>query len=130
VLTLIGGVGFMLLFFVAMAIWSAPLVDIPENRSDALAQAQAFLHNDDIGWVILGGSGVCAGLMILAVSSAAMRARKLPSWVGWLSVFLGIVSLGTVAFVGIFAWLAWIGLASIGMLLAARRPAILKRVSE
>ena len=36
----------------------------------------------------------------------------------WLGVAAGIASLGTVAFLGMFAWMAWIAVASIVLLVA------------
>ena len=85
-----------------------------------LAQAEAYLGYDDVGWFLLGTAGVAGALVIVPASIAAIRAG-LPAWVGWLGVVAGIASLGTVAFLGMFAWMAWIAVASI-VLLVARRP--------
>jgi hypothetical protein len=68
----------------------------------ALAEAQAYLAVDDVGWFVLAAAGV----------GAAMRGG-LPAWLGWLGVLAGIASLATVAFLGMFAWIA---VASIVML--------------
>ena len=61
--------------------------------------------------------------MAIAASLAAMRAGLVPTWAGWLGVALGVAGFATVAFVGLFAWLAWIVLASIVMLMTQRRDA-------
>jgi hypothetical protein len=117
-MTLIGGVLLMVLFFVALNIWAAPLVDV---EGDKAAAAVTYLVIDDIGWMMLAGAGVGAGIMAIAASLAAMRVGLVPKWAGWLGVVLGVAAFATVAFLGLFAWLAWIGLASVTMLLTQRR---------
>lgn len=118
VLTLIGGVVLIVLFYVALNIWAAPLVDV---KGDKGAAAVTYLAIDDIGWMMLAGAGVGAGIMAIAASLAAMRAGLIPRWAGWLGALLGVAAFATVAFAGLFAWLAWIVLASIVMLMTQRR---------
>ena len=110
---------FVLCFVLCWVIWTAPLVDMPDDPARALSQAEAYLGIDDIAWFLLGGAGIGVAIMAVPASLAAMRAG-LPAWLGWLGVVAGIASLATVAFFGIFAWMAWIAGASIVML-AARR---------
>jgi hypothetical protein len=117
-LVLTGGTAFALLFFLAVTIWSAPLIDFP-GKADATAEANAYLTIDDIGWFSLGGAGISFALMAVAASVAALRARAVPTWVGWLSLVVGAAAVATVAFVGIFAWLAW--LLAVSVLLLVRR---------
>jgi hypothetical protein len=116
------------LFFTAITIWTAPLTELDnETASLQTAQAETYLAIDDVGWVLLGGAGIGAGLMIIAASLVALRTGSVPAWAGWIGVALGVVSLATIAFVGIFAWLAWLLIASVGMLIPsvkrASRPA-------
>jgi hypothetical protein len=118
-LVLIGGIAFTLCFAFCWIFWTAPLDDMPSDSARALAQAEAYLGLDDIGWFLLACAGVAAALMIVPASLAAIRSG-LPAWLGWLGVVAGILSLGTVAFLGMFAWLAWIAAASIVMLVARR----------
>ena len=118
-LILIGGIAFTLCFALCWLIWMAPLVDIPGDSARAIAQAEAYLGYDDVGWFLLGAAGVAAALMIVPASLAAMRAG-LSAWLGWLGVLAGVLSLGTVAFLGMFAWMAWIAVASIVLLVARR----------
>lgn len=120
VLALVGGVVCSVLFFLAITIWSAPLVEVAENRETASTQAGTYLAIDDIGWVALGGSGVAAGLMAMAASLGALRLAAVPAWAGWLGVGLGIAALGTIAFLGLFAWLAWILVVSVALLVPGR----------
>lgn len=116
-LILIGGVVFILSFALCWTIWTAPLVDMPEDPTRAIAQAEAYLAIDDIGWFLLGAAGIGAALMAVPASLASLR-TGLPGWVGWVGVAAGIASLATIAFFGIFAWMAWIAGASIVLLLA------------
>jgi hypothetical protein len=116
-LVLIGGIAFTMCFALCWLIWIAPLLDMPSDSAAALAQAEAYLGYDDVGWFLLGGAGVGAAVMCVPASIAAIRAG-VPAWLGWLGVVVGLASLATVAFVGIFAWLAWVAVASIVMLVA------------
>lgn len=118
-LVLAGGTGFTLLFFVSFEIFAAPFLDFP-GKADPTAAANAYLLIDDIGWVTLGGAGVSFALMAVAASIAALKSRALPTWLGWLSLLVGLAAAATITFFGIFAWMAWILVASI-LLLA--RPA-------
>lgn len=116
-LVLIGGVVFILSFALAWTIWTAPLVDMPQDPTRAIAQAEAYLGIDDIAWFLLGAAGIGAAMMAVPASLAALRGG-LPGWLGWLGVAAGIGSLATVSFFGIFAWMAWIAAASIVLLVA------------
>jgi len=119
-LVLIGGIVFTLCFALALTIWSAPLTDVSGDPSRALSEAATYLAVDDIGWFLLGAAGVGAALMAIPASLAASRSTALPTWLCWLGVALGVGSLGTIAFLGIFAWMAWIAGASILMLVGRR----------
>ena len=54
--------------------------------------------------------------MAIAASLGALRTRAVPAWAAWLGIVLGVAAFGTVTFLGLFAWLAWIVLASLVML--------------
>jgi hypothetical protein len=103
-LTLIGGIGFVVFFAITALFWTAPLLDTGDLTEGS---AQAYLLYDDFGWFSLAVSGVCAGLMIIGVSLAAMRLGWAPAWLSWLGIALGIASFATIAFLGMFAWIAW-----------------------
>ena len=55
-LVLIGGIVFTLCFALCWVIWMAPLADMPDDPARALAQAEAYLGYDDVGWFLLGDS--------------------------------------------------------------------------
>jgi hypothetical protein len=109
-----GGVGFALLFFLSMEFFAAPMVDFEE--ADPTAAAIAFLTFDDFGWFTLGGAGVSFALMALAASVAALKAGAVTKWVGILGAVVGVLAGATITFFGIFAWLAWILVYSLGAL--------------
>jgi hypothetical protein len=118
-LILIGGTVFGIAFTLCWVMWTAPLIDMPSDSASALAQAQAYLAFDDVGWFMFAAAGVAAAVMAVPASLAGIRAG-LPAWLGWLGVAAGIASAGTVAFFGLFAWLAWIAVASIVLLVSPR----------
>ena len=120
-LVVIGGAAFALLFMLALTVWTAPLLDMEDEARLATAQASIFLAIDDIGWVMLGGAGIGAGLMAIGASVAALRAGLVPSWLAWLGIVLGVAAFATVVFFGIFAWLAWVLLASLLLLVGEAR---------
>ena len=112
----IAGAAFTIFNIMALIDLVAPLIDIEDDTARALVQAEAYLMADDIGWVILGASGIAAGVMIIVASLATRGSAAVPSWLTWLGVLAGVLSLATIAFFGIFAWLAWIAVASIVLL--------------
>jgi hypothetical protein len=116
-LVLIGGIVFTICFPLALFMFQAPLVDMPDDHARALVEAEAYLTYDDAAWVAFAAAGLGAALMVIPASLAAIRGG-LPTWLGWLGVLAGIVSLATIFFVGMFAWTAWILVASIVMLVA------------
>jgi hypothetical protein len=116
-LVLIGGIAFTLCFALCLAIWMTPLLDMPDETARALVAAEAYLTFDEVGWWVLGSAGIGAALMAVPASLAAVRGGLVPSWLGWLGVVLGVLSLATITFLGIFAWMAWFTIASILMLL-------------
>jgi hypothetical protein len=117
-LTLVGGTLFVGFFTIAITLWTAPLLDADSLNE---TQAQAYLAFDDVGWVLLGAAGVAAGVMIIGASLAALRLGWGPRWVGIVSLLLGIASFATVAFVGLFAWIAWLILAGLLLLVWGER---------
>ena len=119
-LILIGGIVFTLSLALCFVVWTGPVMDVPADEARALAQAEAYLAIDDIGWFLLGAAGIGAALMAVAASLAALRGGAVPTWLGWLGVVVGVASLATVAFFGMFAWMVWIAFASIAMLIGRR----------
>ena len=119
-LTLIGGTLFVVFLSVGLTLWAAPLLSSDELTT---AGAEAYLAYDDAGWVLLGLGGISIGTMIMAVSLAALQFGWLPKWAGWVSFALGVVSLATIAAVGIFAWTLWLIAAGCFLLVGRKRLA-------
>jgi hypothetical protein len=107
-----GGAVATALITVGVTIWSAPLLDDTLDESTAAT----YLLLDDFGWVIIGAGGVAMGIMIIGASLAALQLGWVPKWLGWLSVAFGVVAFASVAAVGLFAWLAWLIVAGVLML--------------
>jgi hypothetical protein len=76
---------------------------------------------DDVGWMLHAAGGVAAGAMILAATIAAMRAGAVQTWIGWLSVVAGILSLALLTFFPWFVLALWIVVVSIGMFVRGGR---------
>jgi hypothetical protein len=74
-----------------------------------------------LGFMIFSTSGLAAAAMIMAASLLAMRVGAFPKWFGWVGFLLALGSLATFIFVGIFAVLLWLLIASI--ILTARAGA-------
>jgi hypothetical protein len=112
-LVVVGGTVFISLITVGITIWSAPLID------DTLSEdtASTYLLLDDFGWVIIGTAGVAMGVLIIAASLAALRLGWVPAWLGWVSVAFGVVAFASVAAIGLFAWLAWVIVAGVLMVI-------------
>jgi hypothetical protein len=119
-LTTIGGVVYATLSLAALAV-----DDGIRTMSDDTYHHTVYpglIHAaDDVSWVLhaSGGAGVAA--MIIAASLAALRARAVPTWAGWLGILAGILGLLLIVFFPWFVVAIWILVASIGMFLRAGR---------
>jgi hypothetical protein len=76
---------------------------------------------DDVGWVLHATGGAGLATMIIAASLAALRARAVPTWAGWLGIVVGILSLALLVFFPWFLAAIWILVVSVGMFLRAGR---------
>jgi hypothetical protein len=62
--------------------------------------------------VLHSAGGVGAAAMMVAASLAALRARVLPAWAGWIGILLGIAAIFSIFFfpqIGIAIWLVVAG---------------------
>lgn len=122
-LTVIGGTLFVAFFSTGLTLWSAPLLESGDLNEMG---AEAYLAFDDAGWVLLGLAGISIGAMIVGVSLAALELGWIPRWAAWVSVALGVLSLATVAAVGLFAWTIWLLAAGLFLLLRGGRAAAVR----
>ena len=120
-LTAIGGALFIAFMTTGFTVWSGPLLD--DSLTDV--GAETYLALDDAGWLLLGAGSVSIGVMILAVSIAALRLRAIPTWLGVVSIVLGVIAFAGVAAIGHIAWVVWLIGASVLMLFGRERgPAV------
>jgi hypothetical protein len=121
-LTTIGGVVYAALTLAAIAVDTGV-----RTMSDDTYQHQVFpglIHAaDDASWLLHASGGVGAGAMVIAASLAGLRARAVPSWLGWLGVAAGILSLALLVFFPWFVLAIWILVVSIGMFMRSGRDA-------
>jgi hypothetical protein len=84
---------------------------------------------NDVVYVVHSAGGAAIGAAIIAVSIAAIGARALPAFVGWLSVAAGIVAIFSIFFIPWIVIALWLAIASIlvtralGRLSAGAAPA-------
>ena len=122
-LTTMGGVVYATLGLAALAVETGI-----RTMSDDTYHHQVFpgiVHaGDDVAWVLHASGGAGLGAMIIAASLAALRARAVPTWAGWLGIVVGILALVTIVFFPWFLAAIWILVVSIGLFLrAGRAPA-------
>src|SRR5205809_522560 len=114
---MLGGVAYVVLFVVGVILLVSGSPDHP-------AMYPGLIHAaDDVGWMLHASGGAGLGAMIIAASLAAVRARAVPSWAGWLGVAVGILSLGLLIFFPWFVAAIWILVVSVGMFIRGGRPA-------
>ena len=122
-LTTIGGVVYAALSLAALAVDTGI-----RTMSDDTFNHQVYpgiIHAaDDAAWLLHASGGVGLGAMIIAASLAALRARAVPAWAGWIGIVVGILGLGLIVFFPWFLVGIWILVVSIGMFVrASRAPA-------
>ena len=77
---------------------------------------------NDSGYVIHSAGGAALGAAIVAVSLAALGARALPAWLGWVSVVAGLVVIFSIFFFPWFVIAIWLVVASVLVTRALGRP--------
>jgi hypothetical protein len=118
--TTVGGAAYAACTLAAFSIETAI-----KTMSDDTYQDEVFpglIHAaGDIGYVLHSAGGAAVGAMMVAVSVAALRARSLPAWLGWLGVLAGFVAVVSIFFFPWFAIALWLVVASLILVL---RPAV------
>lgn len=119
-LTTIGGVVYATLSLAALAVDSGVRTMSDDTYHHTVYPG--LIHAaDDVSWVLHASGGAGVGAMIIAASLAALRARAIPTWAGWLGIVAGILGLLLIVFFPWFVVAIWILVASIGMFLRAGR---------
>lgn len=88
-----------------------------KTMSDDTYQKQVFpelIHAaGDTAYVLHSAGGAAIGAMMVAASLAALRARALPGWLGWLGVLAGVVAIASITFIPWLVIAAWIVVTSV-----------------
>jgi hypothetical protein len=122
-LTTIGGVVYATLTLAALAVETG-IRTMSDDTYHHTVYPGLIHAADDVSWVLHASGGAGVGAMIIAASLAALRARAVPVWAGWLGVVAGILGLLLIAFFPWFIVALWILVVSIGMFVrAGRAPA-------
>jgi hypothetical protein len=119
-LTTIGGSVYATLAFAALAVNMGIRTMSDDTFHDTVYPGLIHAAND-ASYVLHATGGAGAAAMILAATIAAMRARAVPSLVGWLGILAGILALASIAFFPQAAIAIWILVASGGMFLRGGR---------
>jgi hypothetical protein len=110
--TTIGGAVYAALTLVAASVWAAIF-----TMSDDTYRHEVYpglIHAaSDAGYVLHSAGGAAMGAMIVAVSIAALTARAIPTWAGWLSFIAGIAAVFSIFFVPWFVIAVWLVVASL-----------------
>lgn len=95
------------------------LADVPTKLTPGAAQALNVLSSDLAGGLLIGGLST----MQLGFGIAFLLSRRFPTWLGWLSIVIAVVSLaGPLAFVGLIATGVWVLIVSALLYLRLERP--------
>jgi hypothetical protein len=93
------------------------LADVPTHLDPAAAQALNVLTND-VGFTInVGGCvlGVTSGLAIL-------RGARLPNWLGWVAIVIGIATATPATFIAFGVFIIWSVVVSVLLYVRTGRP--------
>lgn len=111
VLTTIGGAVYAALALAAVSVNTA-IKTMSDDTFQNTVYPELIHAADDTAYVLHSAGGIGAGAMMIAASLAALRARVLPAWAGWLGILLGIAALFSIFFlpqIGIAVWLVVAG---------------------
>ena len=113
------GLVFVSLVMVGNAISRGPAAVAGESgfKLDANT-AEVF---NDAGYLCIVAGVMVASILVIAVSTAALRTGALPSWLGWLGLVVAVAMLFAVFFFPILVFLAWVLVVSLVMVVAAWR---------
>jgi hypothetical protein len=112
--------------YAALTLAAFAVNDALKTMSDDTYRHQVFpelIHAaDDVSYILHSFGGVAAGAMIVATSLAVLQARKLPSWLCWLSVVAGISGIISFVFIPWIVIGVWLIVAGILVTRVQTRP--------
>jgi hypothetical protein len=119
-LTTIGGAVYATLAFAALAVNMA-IRTMSDDTFHHTVYPGLIHAADDASYLLHATGGAGAAAMILAASLAAMRARAVRTWVGWLGIVAGILALASILFFTQLAIAIWILIVSGALFLRGDR---------
>ena len=120
--TTVGGAVYATTTLVAFAIEDAIYTMSDDTYRHTVYPGLIHAANDS-GYLIHSVGGAGLGAAIVAVSLAALGARAIPTWLGWVSVVAGIVVIFSFFFFPWFVIAIWLVVASVLVTRALGRPA-------
>jgi len=98
-----------------------------KTMSDDTYRDQVFpelIHAaDDASYVMHASGGVGVAALMIAASLAAMRARVIPSWLGWLGIASGVLAVFSITFLPQFLIAIWLVVAGVALFRSGDPPA-------
>jgi magnesium-transporting ATPase (P-type) len=113
------GIAFVGLFLAGNAISRAPAA-LADEKNFKLDGNTAELFND-AGYMLFVSGVMVAAIMVLSVSTSALRTGALPAWLGWVGLIVAVTMLFAIVFIPILIFLAWVLAVSLVMVVAASR---------
>lgn len=110
-LTTVGGAVYAALALAAVSVNMA-IKTMSDDTFENTVYPELIHAADDTAYILHSAAGIGAGAMMIAASLAALRARVLPAWAGWLGILLGVAALFSIFFfpqIGIAIWLVVAG---------------------
>jgi hypothetical protein len=119
-MTTIGGTVYATLAFAAIAV-NMGIRTMSDDTYHHTVYPGLIHAADDAGYVLHATGGAGASAMIIAATVAAMRARAVPTWAGWLGIVAGLLALISIIFFPQAAIAIWLLVVSGGMFWRGRR---------
>ena len=119
-MTTIGGTVYATLAFAAIAV-NMGIRTMSDDTYHHTVYPGLIHAADDAGYVLHATGGAGASAMIIAATVAAMRARAIPTWAGWLGILAGLLALISIIFFPQAAIAIWLLVVSGGMFWRGRR---------
>jgi hypothetical protein len=113
-MTTIGGTVYATLAFAAIAV-NQGIRTMSDDTYHHTVYPGLIHAADDAGYVLHATGGAGASAMIIAATVAAMRARAVPTWAGWLGILAGLLALISIIFFPQAAIAIWLLVVSGGM---------------
>jgi hypothetical protein len=113
--TTIGGTVYATLALAAIAV-NMGIRTMSDDTFEHAVYPDLIHAANDASYVLHATGGAGAAAMIFAATLAAMRARRIAPWLGWLGLLCGLGALASIAFFPQLLLALWIVVASVALL--------------